>query len=240
MKIATTSDIHYPTYSELFWSEIQKIDNPDLFLLAGDVCEAFHPENYKKVIDILDKKGVKCPIVGVFGNTEFDQDYEKIRDMCKGKIVFLKDEMLNLEIDGKKIVIIGTRGGLDKPTSWQLRNIPNIKEIYKKSYDKVTKLLEQAKMFKPDITILMMHYSPTRLTVKGEPNYSYPGLSYKAYEETIKKFKPTFVIHGHAHSGTKFGELDDVPIYNVALPLNMKIIEIDTENPEKEGLMKFI
>jgi len=42
-------------------------------------------------------------------------------------------------------------------------------------------------------------------------------------------------VHGHAHFGKELAFVDGIPVFNVAFPVNRKIVLIDTENlPKKE------
>lgn len=233
MRIAATADIHSPTYFELFRKSLQKVKRPDLFLLAGDICAAGHKEQYKNVIEAVRKK-IDCPIVACFGNTEFEQDYEKIKEIAP-EVIFLVDEPLVLE--RKNIGIVGTKGCLDQPTYWQKKNIAGIEMIYKQRFEKVSALL---KNMKAEIKILLMHYSPTHLTLKGEKPFAYGSLAYKKFERVIAETKPSLVIHAHAHHGTQQAFIDSVPIFNVSLPANNRIVEIDLSNLPKAGLKNFM
>jgi calcineurin-like phosphoesterase family protein len=60
------------------------------------------------------------------------------------------------------------------------------------------------------------------------------------YENVFVQRKPSLVIHGHSHRGTKQAWVDTVPIFNVSLPLNKQIVVIDTEKDLKPGIAKFV
>ena len=240
MRIAATADLDALQGNfETFWSALQKIENPDLFLWAGDMCDFRKIDEYSTIMRYIEQKKIKCPIVACFGNKEFDQDYDKIKKICGDKVMFLDDETLVTEINGKKIGIVGTKGCLDKPTFWQVRNIKNINEFYAKRFETVVQQLENLRKL-VDVLILLIHYAPTHKTLKGEAPYIYGGLSYIKFEEAIKNIKPDIVIHGHAHSGIPFDFVDSIPIFNAAFPVNKKIVEINTEDLPKKGLRQFL
>lgn len=235
MLISAVADIHCPSYLDLFLKNMESARKPDLLLLAGDICEIRRKEEYRTVLNII-RKNWGCPIVACFGNTEFDEEYDEIRKMCRD-IIFLEDESTILKISGKEVGIVGTKGCLDEPTFWQRKYYPQIYEFYRDRLEKTTELLKQ---LKTEIKILLMHYSPTYKTLEGENPNIYSSLGCKKFEAVTKETNPTLVVHGHAHMGTPLAFIDSTPIFNVSLPVNKKIVEIDPDSLPKPGLKKFI
>ncbi|MEM5799260.1 MAG: metallophosphoesterase [Candidatus Aenigmatarchaeota archaeon] len=237
MIIAATSDIHSPTYYEQFVRAIDFMSSrPDIFLLAGDIVDRGKIEEYQKILNAMFGK-VNCPIIACFGNSEFGKEYtDKIKEKYK-QIIFLEDESITLDIDDKKIGIVGTKGSLDRPTFWQSRNIPGIEEEYAKRIEKMKQLLFE---LKTDIKILLTHYVPTYKILEGENINTYPELGSQEMEKVILETKPNLVICGHAHKGKRQAWVDSIPIFNVGLVLNNKIVLIDIDKDLKYGLEKFI
>jgi predicted phosphodiesterase len=61
--------------------KIQK--NPDLLILAGDVVDRGVYSEYTKVIDIMEEYGIQAThILGVFGNTEYDDTHDLLLMIC--------------------------------------------------------------------------------------------------------------------------------------------------------------
>lgn len=222
---------------EPFFEALRNARKPDLLLFAGDMYERSQPENYRIILDMIDKVGWKCPVVAIFGNREFEQHYGRIREICGKRIRFLDDESLIIKISGREIGIVGSKGSIDQPTWWQLTNIPNIRKIYRERAEKLALLLKE---LRTEIKILLTHYAPTYKTMKGENPRAYGGLGYKGLENALIEAKATFAIHGHAHYGTVQAFIDSIPVFNVAFPVNKKIVEIDTDNLPKAGLAKFV
>lgn len=218
----------------LFFDVLKKAKEPDLLLFAGDMYEYKSSEQYKL---ILSKIKWKCPIVAVFGNREFEQDYDEIRKICGRRVVFLDDEIIELEIDNKTVGIVGSKGCLDKPTFWQMKNIQEIWNSYKERFHKLEGLL---KNLKSDIKILLTHYTTTYKTLKGENPLVYSGLGSRYFEKLIIENKITLAIHGHAHYGIPLAFVDSIPVFNVAFSVNNKVVEIDPEKLPKSGLRKFV
>ena len=68
--------------------------------------------------------------------------------------------------------------------------------------------------------IVVLHYSPIRETVEGEPPELFPYLGCSRLAEPIERFPVTAVVHGHSHYGTVEGVMKSgCPVYNCALPL---------------------
>ncbi len=237
IRVACVSDVHSPKYLDLFKNVMRKIetDSIDLFLLGGDMVYKGKVEELNKIISIIEDSGILFPIYACFGNEEFDNLYDDLREIGKNKIVFLEDELISIQKIGKNIGIIGTKGSLAEPTWWQAKNIPEIRTIYK---DRIKKIEELAMQLDNDIRILLLHYAPTYLTVIGESKQSYPQVGDPAFERIIlnPKFRFTAVFHGHSHKGRIFTLLKNrVPIYNVALPLRRKITIVDLPRPPDRG-----
>lgn len=237
MIIAATSDIHAPRFYDEF---VRAVDNmqvkPDLFFLAGDVIERGHPvKEYENVYTALFGK-VNCPIVACFGNNELIPDVrDEIRQKIKN-IIFLDNESVTIKFNVGSVGIVGSIGSLDIPTRWQKTNIPDIEKIYQERRSAVEKHLHS---MLTHYRMVVMHYAPTYKTLVGENPRFYGGMGSMMYESIFIKEKPALVVHGHAHNGSKFAWVDDVPVFNVAFPLNKEIVIIDTSKI-KRGLSKFI
>jgi len=150
-----------------------------------------------------------------------------MRDTARDAIIFLDDEMTTLTIRGKDIAIVGSRGVLDQPTYWQARNVAGIREVYTKRLETLDELLAKAKTQTPQ-TILLTHYTPTFRSLKGETQRAYAQMGSKRVEELLIKHEPMLAIHGHAHRGVRRVMINNVPVFNVALPLNRTIVQLKT------------
>ncbi|MDI6798609.1 MAG: metallophosphoesterase [Candidatus Aenigmarchaeota archaeon] len=236
MIIAATGDVHSPQYFEDFVKAVDTLKaRPDLFLMVGDMINRGAVEEFEKVYNVLFGK-ITCPIVSCFGNNEFQELRETIRKRYPD-IKFLDDESLILRVGNTSVGIIGTTGSLDSPTPWQRRNVPDIERIYQ---DRISFVDRHLQRIIADFKILLVHYAPTYKTLEGENPRFYAGLGSQRYEPVIIERKPSLVLHGHSHKGTKVAWVDTVPIFNVALPLNREIVVIDTEKDLKPGIAKFV
>jgi Icc-related predicted phosphoesterase len=76
----------------------------------------------------------------------------------------------------------------------------------------------------PDVAkIAILHYSPVKSTVVGEPEAIFPFLGCSRLAEPLSRRKVNAVFHGHAHIGTLEGEAaGGVKVFNVAKPILLK------------------
>jgi Icc-related predicted phosphoesterase len=237
MLIAATSDIHSPMYYQNFVRSLDFFQSkPDLFLLAGDIVDRGNIEEYRKILNAFFGK-INCPIVACFGNSEFGKETtDKIKEKYK-EIIFLEDEAVEIKVGDKKVGIVGSKGSLDRPTYWQSKNLIGIEEEYARRIEKVKKLILE---LKSDFKIFLTHYAPTYKILEGENINAYPELGSQEMEKALLEARPNLVICGHAHKGRKQAWIDSIPVFNVGIMLNGRIVLIDTEKDLKYGLEKFL
>lgn len=230
MIIGAMGDAHGGKYFNAGMAD--RLEGVDLLLLAGDIAEGNDIESFALVWkDIRSKYHGK--VVAVFGNDEYEQDRPAYRERFDA--TFLDDEAVDLQVNGRRVRVVGTSGSLDRPTWWQRTNLPDIWARYKQRVDKVSGLLKEGNH---DLLILLSHYAPTYITLEGERPKAFPEMGSKAMEKVILERAPDLVIHAHAHSGTKHAILREaqwrldrpvvsVPIWNVSLPLNREIVRLE-------------
>jgi Icc-related predicted phosphoesterase len=95
-----------------------------------------------------------------------------------------------------------------------------IKVFVQEAVDEALKLEAALARLRTHRRVALLHYSPIRGTVEGEPLEIFPYLGSSRLEEPINRYRVTAVFHGHAHRGTSEGRTSaGVPVYNVAMPL---------------------
>ncbi len=68
--------------------------------------------------------------------------------------------------------------------------------------------------------VVLLHYSPIRATVEGEPLEIFPCMGSSRLEEPIDRYRVNVVFHGHAHHGRPEGRTrGGVPVFNVGMSL---------------------
>jgi len=113
VRLAAVGDIHGREFLEPFRDSLVAVEDPDLFLLAGDLTDHNRVEEFGEVVAAV-KARVACPIVCIFGNNEYPADhgtYRQAHDMT-----YLEDEDRTFTVGGESLRIIGTTGSLDEPT----------------------------------------------------------------------------------------------------------------------------
>lgn len=237
IKMIAVSDVHAPRYFPLMSSSINSLlgFKPDLVLLGGDIVEKGNVGSFDIVRRFLRNKYGDVDIVSIFGNEEYFDRIGDFKTRYKD-VIWLDDSYVELVKNGLKICIYGSRGSLEKLTSWQSRNMPQLKEIYRRRLVNIKNELKSLKN-RCDITILLMHYSPTYQTLKGEPLNIYPYLGHRGFEKVIAEAKPDLVLHGHAHGSLKHeAYISGVPVFNIALPAVKSVTRITMTYSGKERI----
>jgi Icc-related predicted phosphoesterase len=236
MIIAATGDVHSPRHFNEFVIAMENLKTkPDLFLISGDMIDRGEIKEYERINNVLFGK-VFCPIVACFGNNEWQQYREELKQKYR-EIRFLDDQSIILKVGTKSVGIFGSTGSLDTPTPWQRANIPNIENIYRQRYDMIDRSLQRLMV---DFKILLTHYAPTFKTLEGENPRFFTSMGSQVYENILVTRKPNLAIHGHSHRGIRMAWVDTVPVFNVSLPANREIVVIDTEKDLRPGIAKFV
>ncbi|MEM1542090.1 MAG: metallophosphoesterase [Ignisphaera sp.] len=233
LHIVSVSDVHSPRYLPLFFASITTLrlvnQKADLIILAGDMVEKNSIDNMKPIISVLNKLVNKnprrIPIVAVFGNEEYIGFEHRYREMYP-EVLWLDDEYTIIEIKDAEICIVGSRGVLERPTTWQKKNIPCIENLYSNRLRKIKELLNICREYR--LSILVTHYASTSVTLQGEPPQIHYFLGYKIIEYIDSDLRPDISIHGHVHNSTKtYAMINTTKIFNVSLPAIKHITVID-------------
>jgi len=193
-------------------------ENADLLLMCGDLVDYGLPE--EAIVLAKEITNLKIPSLAVLGNHEFEsgkQDEVKKILSDAGTIVLDGDarEILGIGFAGVK----GFAGGFGERAlgPW---GEDMIKRFVHEAVNEALKLEASLARLRSAKQIVLLHYSPIRQTVEGEPLEIYPYVGSSRLEEPISRFPVSLVVHGHAHRGRHEGRTkNDVPVYNVSLPL---------------------
>ena len=232
VRIAAVGDVHGKEFLEPFRVALAATAEPDLFLLAGDLTDHNRIEEFGEVVAAV-KARVTCPILGVFGNNEYEADHGTYRQ--KFDLVCLQDEDRTIDIGGRALRVVGSTGSLDEPTWWQRNNLPGIAQEYEQRVRRLDQLLTG-----DDLRLLLTHYPPTWATMGGEKEAWRPQLGSRRLEQVLLRRRPDLVVHGHVHKGIPFAELREgqatlesfgarrgIPVYNVAFPVTRTVTTIE-------------
>ncbi len=231
VRILATADVHSPRFLTEFIGNLKLHEPPDVFLFAGDMINRGSAEEYNTVLDTLEEiLGDSFPIIGCFGNEEYNEVRKEIISIVGDRMLFLDEKSTIVQSNNFKIGIVGTQGSLDKATSWQRRNIPSVKGVFERRAKRAESLLRKMEK-KVDYRILLMHYSPCLETCEGEDERAFSWLGSRKFYKIITKQQPDLVIHGHVHNSVCHEVMiGRTVVRNVSLPAVGSIATIDIWN----------
>ena len=197
-------------------------ERADFLLLCGDLTDYGLPEEAHILVEEL-AAAVKIPIVAVLGNHDFEsgQHVEVCKILTEAGIKVLDGEAHEVQgtgIAGAK----GFSGGFGRATlgAW---GEPAIKRFVQEAIDEANKFEGALARLRTTQRIAMLHYSPIKATVEGEPLEIYSYLGTSRLEEPLNRHPVNMVFHGHAHHGALEGRTSTgIPVFNVAMPLLMR------------------
>jgi Icc-related predicted phosphoesterase len=197
-------------------------DQADILLLCGDLTDYGLPEEADVLVSEL-AAAVNIPIVCVLGNHDYEsgQHVEVCRILTAAGIKVLDGEACEfgaLGIAGAK----GFSGGFGRATlgAW---GEPATKRFVQEAIDEAMKFEGALARLRTTQRIAMLHYSPIRATVEGEPLEIFAYLGTSRLEEPLNRHPVNVVFHGHAHHGCLEGRTSTgTPVFNVAMPLLMQ------------------
>ena len=227
MKIHAVADVHSPKYLTEFKQSLNGLLPPDLFLFAGDMVSRGKADEYNTILDLIESQfGESTPIIGCFGNEEYNEVRKEIIGLTGQRMIFLDEKSTIIELKGFQVGVVGTQGSLDKATSWQRRNIPSIKGVFERRAKRAASLLKKLDS-KVDKSILLMHYSPCLETCVGEDLRAFSWLGSRKFYQVILDQCPDLVIHGHVHNSVSHRAIiGPTLVCNVALPAVGNITEL--------------
>jgi Icc-related predicted phosphoesterase len=239
VRVAAVGDLHCTRTSHGVFQPLfgQVSEAADLLLLAGDLTDTGLVEEARVLARELG--ALRVPVVAVLGNHDFESGHQdEVRHILTDAGVTILDgeatEVRGIGIAGVK----GFAGGFGKRAlgPW---GEPTIKQFVHEALNEALKLESSLARLRTSRQIVLLHYSPVQQTVEGEPPEIYPFVGSSRLEEPISRFPVSMVFHGHAHRGRPEGlTKNDVPVYNVSLPLlarmfpdrpHVRIVEVTTK-----------
>ena len=220
IRLAAMGDIHCTKSSQGALQPLfaQIAREADVLLLCGDLVDYGLPEEAHVLVNEL--AVAKIPKIGVLGNHDYEcgREQEVKQILCDGGVQLLDGDAC--EVDGIGFAgVKGFGGGFDERAlqPWGERAI---KEYVQEAVDEALRLESALARLRTRQKIALLHYSPIRATVEGEPLEIFPFLGSSRLEEPINRYHVTAVFHGHAHHGHPEGRTSlDIPVYNVSMPL---------------------
>jgi Icc-related predicted phosphoesterase len=226
-RIAAVADIHVKTSDKGVWSEyFREISKrADIFLIGGDLT--YTGDEVEAQVLSEELKSCNIPVLCVLGNHDHEKGRQKlIRHTLQNENVhilegefFIKD---NIGVAGVK----GFCGGFDNHML-SLFGEEAMKAFVKEAVNEALSLDRALKRLDEENEdmkkVVLMHYSPIKATIVGEPEQVYPFLGCSRLEEPLSRYDIQAVFHGHAHKGFHEGTTHNgIKVYNVAWPLMQK------------------
>jgi len=223
-RIAAVADVHVREGDKGKWTDFFKevSARADVLVIAGDLTDTGDEMEAQVLAEEL--KACAVPVVAVLGN----HDYEKGRHKLIRQILLKAGVHI---LDGEAIVIgdigfagvKGFGGGFDKQML-SFFGEGAMKAFVQEAVDEALHLdraLTRLDAEQRDIKkIAVLHYSPIKETVMGEPQSLFPFLGCSRLAEPLNRHKVLAAFHGHAHLGTLEGHTSDgVQVYNVSIPI---------------------
>ena len=221
LRIAAMGDLHVSKTSQGAFQPLfsQISEAADVLVLCGDFTDYGLPDEARVLVREL-SAAMKIPVIAVLGNHDYEGGKpDEIRQILRdGGVTVLDGEAT--EVHGVGFAgVKGFAGGFGRGAlgPWGERAI---KAFVQEAVDEALKLEAALARLRTQKRVALLHYSPIRATVEGEPPEIFAYLGSSRLEEPINRYRVSAVFHGHAHRGSAEGRTSTgVPVYNVAMPL---------------------
>lgn len=190
----------------------------EVLLLAGDLTDHGTPEEAGWLAEELSQ--IKMEKCAVLGNHDYDSGQEStVRKILSEAGVHVLDgepwALNDLGVAGVK----GFAGGFEQA---QLQRFGEeaLKAFVDVCISEELKLEKALFQLRTRYRVALLHYSPSRQTLEGEPLEIFPFLGATRLSGPLDQLRPHLAVHGHAHRGALRGSTrGGVPVFNVALPV---------------------
>jgi Icc-related predicted phosphoesterase len=224
IRLAAMSDIHVGKTAQGGLAPIfaQVSERSDVLVMCGDLTDYGLPEEARVLAREIGT-ALRVPCVTVLGNHDFEAGKaDEVRQILVDAGVTVLDgdscELNGVGFAGVKGFCGGFGRGALGPWGEDI-----IKSFVREAVNEAFKLESALARLRAPHRVALLHYSPIRATVEGEPLEIFPYLGSSRLEEPLTRYPVTAVIHGHAHNGSLEGRTAaGTPVYNVAMPLLKK------------------
>jgi Icc-related predicted phosphoesterase len=210
--------------------------NADLVLLAGDLTTHGRPEEAQVLAHA--SQLAELPVFAVLGNHDWHSNRadEVNAVMEEAGVTMLDRSWTTVQVDGESVGIVGTKGFVGGFPGSHLPDFgePLLREVYAETGREVDALEQGLRATAGcDFRVVLLHYSPTLMTLEGERPEIAAFLGCDRLAHPIADHCPDLVLHGHAHAGRFDGTIGSVPVFNVALPMKREfwVFELSADRP---------
>lgn len=227
LRVAAAGDIHArESRREAITREFAELGREvDLVLLAGDLTSYGTPEEAAILAEAA--VGVQAPVLAVLGNHDWHENRadELIQALATGGIKVLERSWTTECLHGIDVGVVGTKGFVGGFAGSHLPDFgePLLREVYAETSAEVAALDEGLRAIANcPLRLVLLHYAPIPGTLEGEPHGIFAFLGSDRLAGPLVEHQPDLVMHGHAHSGTFRGAIEDVPVFNVSVEVTGK------------------
>lgn len=220
IRVAATGDLHAGAgETDRVAEAFRRVaEQADLVLLAGDLTQHGQLDEIGVVAGAC--RQLELPIVAVLGNHDWQSDRADDLTAALGEagVVVLDRSHTILPIGGVSVGVAGVKGFVGGfGNEWANFGEPLFRAAYAETTADVDGLDSGlAAIASCPIRIALLHYAPVETTLAGEPERLWLVLGSERLAGPIRRHRPCLAVHGHAHHGSFHGDLDGVPVYNVA------------------------
>jgi Icc-related predicted phosphoesterase len=236
IRVAAAGDIHAGANERdrVFEAFKRVEEQADLVLLAGDLTKRGQIDEMCVVADACAE--VEIPVVAVLGNHDWQSDRpgDLTRALAEAGVVVLDRSHTILPVRGTSVGVAGVKGFVGGfGNQWANFGEPIFREAYAETTRDVDGLERSLAAIEPcGVRVALLHYAPVEATLVGEPERLWLVLGADRLAGPIRQHRPDIVLHGHAHHGSFEGDVDGVPVYNVAVHVigrEFWVFELDAE-----------
>jgi Icc-related predicted phosphoesterase len=222
IRIAAAGDIHASEATrERVERAFEKIaDEADVVLLAGDLTTTGEPGQAAVLADAC--REIEIPVFAVLGNHDFHAGFapEVQAVVEEAGVNVLDRSWRTCEIAGVDLGVVGAKGFVGGFPGSALPDFGEalLRQVYAETTreaDAIAKGLQE--IVHCDLRVVLLHYSPIKATVEGEPEGIHVMLGSDRLATPIAEYGADLVLHGHAHAGSFQGCIGKIPVYNVAV-----------------------
>ena len=233
IRLAAAGDLHCREDQHGRFRQLVKQVNAgaDLLALCGDLTDRGLEEEARVLAEEL--SALRVPCVAVLGNHDYDAGAARavVQHLARAGVHVLDGDHYIFE---KELGVAGVKGFGGGFGSFTLQSFGEgqTKAFVQEAVSESLKL--EAALCHLDVPrkVVLMHYAPVVDTLEGEAVALQPFLGTSRLAIPVDHYGVQAVFHGHAHHGATQGRTrGGVPVYNVAMPLLVKL------DPERRFLV---